>query len=99
MERNFPSLDFEMSWCAGLEGFASGVCKGSAVKILRETLGGIHTVVCVGDYENDISMIRYADIGYATANAIDEVKAAADRITVSCRENAVAAIISELDGN
>ena len=97
MERNFPTLGFEMSWCAGLEGFSKGVCKGSAVKLLREMLGGIHTVVCVGDYENDISMIRYADVGYAVANASDDVKAAADRITVSNRENAIAAIISELD--
>lgn len=96
MERNFPSLTLEMSWCAGLEGFSKGVCKGSAVKLLRETLGGIHTVVCVGDYENDISMIKYADIGYAVANASDEVKEAADRITVSNRESAIAAIISEL---
>lgn len=98
MESRFSELDFEMSWPAGLEGFSSGVCKGSAVKELRSILYGIHTVVCVGDYENDISMLKYADIGYAPSNAFEKTKAAADRITVSCRENAVAAIISELCG-
>ena len=77
---------------------APGVCKGSAVKILRDLIGDINTVVAVGDYENDISMIKYADFGYATANAADFVKAVADRITVANREHAIAAIINELDG-
>ena len=57
---------------------------------------GAHTLVCVGDYENDIDMVKNADIGYAVANAIDEVKAVADRITVSCTEGAIARIIEEL---
>ena len=57
---------------------------------------GAHTLVCVGDYENDIGMIRTADIGYAVDNAIDELKAVADRITVSCEEGAIAKIIEEL---
>lgn len=98
MEREFPKLTLEMSWCSGLEGLAPGVCKGSAVKILRDLIGDINTVVAVGDYENDISMIKYADFGYATANAADFVKAVADRITVTNREHAIAAIINELDG-
>ena len=56
----------------------------------------IHTVIAVGDYENDISMIRYADTGYATANAAENVKAAADRVTVSNRDGAIAAIIRDI---
>ena len=74
--------------------------KGNAVRKLRELLGGrevIHTVVCVGDYENDLSMIEYADIGYAVANAIQPVKDAADRVTVSNREHALARIINDLE--
>lgn len=97
METRFPDLNFEMSWGAGLEGLAPGACKGSAVKKLRELIGGIHTVIAVGDYENDISMIKYADIGYAVSNAISKVKEVADRITVSNREHAIAAIVEELD--
>ena len=53
-------------------------------------------LVCVGDFENDISMVRDADIGYAVANATEELKAVADRITVSVDEGAIAAIIEEL---
>ncbi len=59
-------------------------------------LVGAHTLICVGDYENDIEMIRNADIGYAVANAIDAVKSVADRITVSAEESAIARIIEEL---
>lgn len=100
LECEFPMLSFTQSWPAGLEMNTLSGGKGNAVKKLREMLGGrevIHTVVCVGDYENDISMIEYADIGYAVENAIDSVKAAADRITVSNREHAIARIIAELD--
>ena len=59
-------------------------------------LVGADTLVCVGDYENDIEMIKEADIGYAVGNAIDDVKAVADRITVSVNDAAIARIIEEL---
>ncbi len=97
VKQKFPMLTLEKSWCAGLEGLAHGICKGSAVKKLRDIIGDIHTVVAVGDYENDISMIRYADIGYAVSNAVAEVKEAADRITVSNREHAIAAVIADFE--
>ena len=74
--------------------------KGPAVKRLREMLGGkekIHTIIGVGDYENDVSMLKMADIGYAVANATELCLEAADRITVSNNENAIAVIIRELE--
>ena len=57
---------------------------------------GVDKIICVGDYENDISMFANADISYAVANAIPEAKAAATRITVSNNEHALRAIINEL---
>ncbi len=97
LKARFPSLVFTQSWDQGLEIYLSTGGKGNAIAKLRALLGDIHTVVCVGDYENDLSMIEYADIGYAVGNAIDAVKAAADRITVDYTENAIAKIIAELD--
>lgn len=97
--REFPEVALEQSWPAGLEGRPKNAGKGNAVAKLVELLGGrerIHTVIAVGDYENDISMIEYADIGYATANAAENVKSAADRVTVSNRDGAIAAIIRDL---
>ena len=56
-----------------------------------------HTIVCVGDYENDIPMLRRANIGYAVANALDSVKSTADRVTAANTDDAIAHIISELN--
>jgi hydroxymethylpyrimidine pyrophosphatase-like HAD family hydrolase len=52
--------------------------------------------VAVGDYNNDVSMIRAAGKGFAVANAVPEAKEAADFITVSNEESAIAAIVSAL---
>lgn len=69
--------------------------KASAALFLKEYTGA-HTLVCVGDFENDIDMIRAADIGYAVENAEDSVKCSADRITCDVKDGAIAEIISEL---
>ena len=38
-------------------------------------------ILCVGDAENDISMIRYAGIGAAVSNGSAALKQAADHVT------------------
>ena len=88
---------FDRSWPEGLEMHAKGSGKGECLAELRRLIGreGL-TIVGVGDNENDVSLLRMADIGYAVANATPECKAAADRLTVSNVENAIAAIIEEL---
>ena len=53
--------------------------------------------IAVGDYDNDVAMLKAAKVGFAVANAVDAVKAAADFITVSNNENAIAAIVDSLD--
>ncbi|MCR5429675.1 MAG: HAD family hydrolase [Eubacterium sp.] len=91
-------LQFYRSWNEGLEYVSLESGKGIAVDYLKKHLKGqIHTTVGVGDYENDITLIEYADIGYAVENSIDEVKKAADRITVKNTENAIAAVIKDLE--
>lgn len=85
------------SWANGIEVQMGGTSKGDAVERVRKLLGDkVTTIVAAGDYENDITMIKAADIGYAVANALPQVKAAADRITVDCHDHAIAKIISEL---
>ena len=75
-----------------------GVSKGSALLKLSELLGiDPEMTVTAGDYHNDISMLRAAGLGFAVSNAVDEAKAAADHITVSNDESAIAAIIDGLD--
>ena len=59
-------------------------------------LPDVDLTVGIGDFDNDLPLVSQADIGYAVANAVESVKAAADRITVSCDEHAIAKIIYEL---
>ena len=74
-----------------------GNSKGALLTKMAELLGlDMSKTVAVGDFENDVSMIKAAGIGYAVANAKDCAKAAADRVTVSNDEHAIAAIIAEL---
>lgn len=93
-----PDRYFVMrSWINGIEVQKRGTGKGDAVRHMRRLLGNrVHTVVAVGDYENDLDMIREADVGYAVGNACDALKAVADRITVSAAEHAIARVIAEI---
>ena len=98
MKEKFPQYKFERSWSTGMELLPPEGGKGPAVKRLQAMLGDrVHTVIGVGDYENDVSMLEMVDIGYAVANATELCLQAADRITVSNDENAIAAIIAELE--
>lgn len=59
-----------------------GVNKGRAVQYIVENLGKKYDkIVTIGDHENDLPMIEYADIGIAMGNAIDTVKNKSDYIT------------------
>ncbi len=85
------------SWKYGIEFNDLADSKGRAARWLKRELG-CHTLICVGDYDNDIDMVEAADIGYAVENATDNLKAVADRITVHCRESAIAKIIEDISG-
>ena len=54
-------------------------------------------VIAVGDYNNDISMLLAASVGIAVGNARPEVKAVADRVTVTNEESAIRRIIAEIE--
>lgn len=89
-------FNFVRSWATGLEILSLSGTKGDAVRALRQHLPSVSKVVCVGDYENDITMLKCADIGYAVANACQEVLDIADRVTVSNDNGAIAKVIYEL---
>lgn len=89
--------EFCRSWPTGLEMLPSGINKGECIRKIRALLGEkVKKVIAVGDFENDLSMIKEADIGVATGNAQEAVRAAADIVTVSNEEGAIAKIIEEL---
>lgn len=75
-----------------------GSSKGNLLLKLADILGvDVAKTVAIGDYNNDISMIRAAGVGIAVANAVDAAKEAADIVTVSNEEHAVARIIEMID--
>ncbi|CRZ33508.1 hypothetical protein DFR55_1352 [Herbinix hemicellulosilytica] len=70
--------------------------KGIGVSIVAKELGiKPEEVICVGDAGNDIDMIKYAGLGVAMGNATDDVKAAADFITLTNEEDGVAQVIEK----
>lgn len=86
------------SWSDYIEVQNAETGKGNAILRLKNVLGErARVAVAVGDYENDIDMIKTADVGYAVANAHPMLKAVADRMTVSCAEHAVAAVIADIE--
>ena len=92
------SYDFVRSSANYYEILPKGASKGSGMKMLAEILGiDMRRTVALGDNENDVSMVKMAGIGVAVSNAADCVKAAADIITVSNNESAVAKIIDEIE--
>ena len=90
---------FERSFRFCVECYRPEGSKGGGVAVLRRIFGdSVHTVVGIGDSENDVSLLKEADIGYAVGNALPAVKAAADRVTVRNDDHAIARVIAELEG-
>lgn len=56
----------------------------------------IADVVAFGDDTNDVEMIEASGLGVAMGNAVDEVKAVADRITGTNEEDGVAQVLASL---
>ena len=75
-----------------------GICKGTTVKKLCETLDiDINKTIALGDYNNDIPMLDAARIGIAVSNACPDALNAADFVTVSNEENALEKVICDLE--
>ena len=53
----------------------------------------------IGDYYNDLEMIKNADVSAVTADTPDDIKQYADFIAGSCRDGAVADFIDYLSEN
>ena len=91
-------FDFIRSEQTLFEILPKGISKGSVLPRMAELLAlDPARTIAVGDYYNDISMLCAAGVGYAVANACEAAKEAADRITVSNEEHAIAAIVGELE--
>ncbi|WP_438448626.1 Cof-type HAD-IIB family hydrolase [Gorillibacterium sp. sgz5001074] len=68
--------------------------KGHALRKLAVRMGiPREQILAVGNYFNDIDMLRFAGLGVAMANSPEEVKQAADEVTLSNNEEGVRAVL------
>lgn len=79
-----------------LEFLHPSVSKGFGVKLLAENFNiSQDQIICIGDAENDIHMIKYAGLGVAMGNAFPSVKKIANYITKTNEEDGVAHVINK----
>ena len=97
LEENFGGkYAFERSWPCGVEMRLKESGKGACVEYVR-SLYKDRRIVCAGDFENDITMIKAADVGVAVENALLCIKEAADVIAPNHCNDAIAWIIDNIE--
>ncbi len=76
-----------------------GVSKAVGIDVVCRHYGiPLEQTMAFGDGGNDIEMLRHVGVGVAMGNAADEVKAAADIVTLSVDEDGVAKALEQVLG-
>ena len=96
--KNHPDFDVCRSCEFFFEIMPKGINKGYFVQKMREILGErVHTTVAIGDYDNDIDMIRAADIGVAVSGGDENVLKAADWVAPPVTQHALSWLVGRLE--
>ncbi len=75
---------------------AKGIDKAKALDSVLIPMGyKKEEMIAFGDGHNDASMVKYAGIGIAMANAVDDLKEIADEVTLSNEEDGIAYTLTE----
>lgn len=94
LKKTHPHLEVVSSWNDNFEIMKKGSSKGEAVQHLADYLNiSYDDVMCIGDSENDLSMLEVAGVSVAMGNATPEVKEQADYITADNQHGGVAQAI------
>lgn len=89
--KKYPQVEYLCGGFHNWEFTRRGVTKGSGLRLLAEKLGvPMEETMACGDSGNDLPMIVDAALGVAMANASEEIKEAAEFITLSNEESGVA---------
>jgi Cof subfamily protein (haloacid dehalogenase superfamily) len=79
-----------------IEIMPKNIDKANSLDRMLETVGLTReNTICCGDGFNDMTMIKYAGVGVAMANAQEEVKKSADFITDSNDEDGIVKVIDK----
>lgn len=75
---------------------AQGIDKAKALDTVLTPMGyKKEEMIAFGDGHNDASMVKYAGIGVAMANSVDDLKAVADEVTLSNEEDGIVYTLSK----
>ena len=98
LEKNYPgAFDYVFSCAVFLEVIPRGCTKGDAIPQLKQLCGMENApVFAVGDYGNDIALLKAATFSGCPSTAINEVKQIADVICKPVGQGTVAEFISVL---
>lgn len=89
-------MDVTSSWANNLELMPAGVNKGTALRELAQRLGLTREqVMAIGDFDNDLPMLRYAGCSVAMGNGSEAVKRTARYVTASNDREGVALAIRQ----
>lgn len=94
--KEMEDIEVVSSYFDNFEVMGKGVSKGRAVEIMSGYYNiPREEIICIGDNENDLTMIEYAGLGVAMGNGEDDVKKAADFITDTNNNDGVAKVIEK----
>lgn len=94
--QNIEGIEVVSSYINNIEIMAEGASKGRGVEILAKFYGlKPEEIICIGDNENDLSMIEYAGLGVAMKNAPEHIKDKADYVADTNNEDGVAKVIEK----
>lgn len=96
--QNWDCADFVQSEARFYEMLPKGATKGSALRRYRTLCGAENwKITAAGDFDNDLEMLRAADISACPSNAQPCVKKIVDiQLTQSCETNAIAELIHHI---
>ncbi|MCI8331902.1 MAG: HAD-IIB family hydrolase [Clostridiales bacterium] len=100
-ERYGDEISYFYSCPSIIEFMKKGASKGHALRFVKrmyEEQGIPLTAYAIGDYQNDIEMLKCADVACCPANASDEVKSICRQILCHHSEGAVADLIEHIKG-
>jgi len=101
IEKDYSDVvDMNMSWKTVLEIQAKYVSKGSLLDVIREKYraeGNNIKIYAVGDYENDLDMMKKADFACCPSNALQIVKDFCSVQLCSNDEGAIADLIEKIE--
>jgi Cof subfamily protein (haloacid dehalogenase superfamily) len=88
---------FSNTWILELQ--YPGIHKALGLQKLKKHLNGVENrkIIACGDFDNDLNMLKEADVAVCPANAVDAVKAVADHVFCDCRRGVIADVVEAIE--